>query len=80
MRRLIIIAFFFMNLCLPMGTQASNGGNVSPDPIFRFISVSDSRTWREMPPSKTRPTFLRFFNDENILFLLCVILERDCLV
>ena len=28
---------------------------------------------------KTRPTFLRFFNDENILFLLCVILERDCL-
>ena len=21
-----------------------------------------------------------FFNDENILFLLCVILERDCLV
>lgn len=20
-----------------------------------------------------------FFNDENILFLLCVILERDCL-
>ena len=30
MRRLIIIAFLFMNLCLPMGTQASNGGNVSP--------------------------------------------------
>ena len=29
---------------------------------------------------KTRPTFLSFFNDENILFLLCVILERDCLV
>ncbi len=28
----------------------------------------------------TRSTFLRFFNDENILFLLCVILERDCLV
>ena len=29
---------------------------------------------------KTRPTFLRFLNDDNILFLLCVILERDCLV
>ena len=28
----------------------------------------------------TRSTFLRFFNAENILFLLCVILERDCLV
>ena len=28
----------------------------------------------------TRSTFLRFFYDENILFLLCVILERDCLV
>ena len=36
MRRLIIIAFFFMNLCLPMGTQASNGGNVSPDPNFQI--------------------------------------------
>lgn len=29
---------------------------------------------------EARLTFLRFFNDENILFLLCVILERDCLV
>ena len=36
MRRLIIIVFFFMNLCLPMGTQASNGGNVSPDPNFQI--------------------------------------------
>ena len=36
MRRLIIIAFLFMNLCLPMGTQASNGGNVSPDPNFQI--------------------------------------------
>lgn len=27
---------FFMNLCLPMGTQASNGGNVSPDPNFQI--------------------------------------------
>ncbi len=26
----------------------------------------------------TRSTFLHFLNDENILFLLCVILERDC--
>ena len=25
-----------MNLCLPMGTQASNGGNVSPDPNFQI--------------------------------------------
>ena len=30
MRRLIIIAFLFMNLSLPLGTLASNGGNVSP--------------------------------------------------
>ena len=36
MRRLIIIASLFMNLCLPMGTQASNGGNVSPDPNFQI--------------------------------------------
>jgi hypothetical protein len=36
MRRLIIIAFLFMNLSLPMGTQASNGGNVSPDPNFQI--------------------------------------------
>ena len=36
MRHLIIIVFFFMNLCLPMGTQASNGGNVSPDPNFQI--------------------------------------------
>lgn len=27
---------FFMNLCLPMGTLASNGGNVSPDPNFQI--------------------------------------------
>ena len=25
-----------MNQCLPMGTQASNGGNVSPDPNFQI--------------------------------------------
>ena len=36
MRRLIIIASLFMNLCLPMGTLASNGGNVSPDPNFQI--------------------------------------------
>ena len=36
MRHLIIIASLFMNLCLPMGTQASNGGNVSPDPNFQI--------------------------------------------
>ena len=36
MRRLIIIASLFMNLCLPMVTQASNGGNVSPDPNFQI--------------------------------------------
>ena len=36
MRHLKIIVFFFMNLCLPMGTQASNGGNVSPDPNFQI--------------------------------------------
>ena len=36
MRRLIITASLFMNLCLPMGTQASNGGNVSPDPNFQI--------------------------------------------
>lgn len=28
----------------------------------------------------TTDLFCVFFNDDNILFLLCVILERDCLV
>lgn len=40
--------------CLPMMAQKT-GSKVQekPDPNFRFISASDSRTWKEMRLSKT---------------------------
>lgn len=61
MRRLIIIAFFFMNLCLPMGTQASNGGNVSPDPNFQiYLCFGQSNMERNAAIEDTTDLFAFF--------------------
>lgn len=54
MNRLSILASMLAMACLPMMAQKT-GSKVleKPDPNFRFISASDSRTWKEMRLSKT---------------------------
>lgn len=54
MNKLSIFASMMMMMCLPMMAQ-KNGSKAQVNLIrtSKFISVSDSRTWRAMPPSKT---------------------------